>query len=126
MDATKNEDQTLRAVDPGASVEAGAMPPQPGDLGVAPLVRRDGRAPEWEAYEYGEAYGEQAERWGPPREGLDAKTTALALVGLAVTLAVAIKLSGVGLTPDRYLLVMLVPALLLRRARRYLVDFIPF
>src|SRR2546428_691206 len=44
MDATKNEDQTLRAVDPGASVEAGAMPPQPGDLGVAPLVRA-GRFP---------------------------------------------------------------------------------
>src|SRR5205807_4795547 len=27
---------------------------------------------------------------------------------------------------DRYLLVLLVPALVLRRARRYLLDFVPF
>jgi hypothetical protein len=33
---------------------------------------------------------------------------------------------GLSLTPDRYLLVLLVPALALRSARRYLWDFVPF
>ena len=35
-------------------------------------------------------------------------------------------LVGLSLTPDRYLFVLLVPALALRCGRRYLLDFVPF
>jgi membrane-associated phospholipid phosphatase len=126
MESAKNDYETLRAVDPGAPIESGALAPQPGHLGVAPLVGREWSLPEGKAYEYGEAYREGAEKWGPPREDLTRRMAALATVGLLGALAVAVWLFGLGLTPDRYLLVLLVPALLLRRARRYLLDFVPF
>ena len=46
--------------------------------------------------------------------------------GLVAALAIAVWLFGLGLTPDRYLPVLLVPALIIRRARRFALDFIPF
>jgi hypothetical protein len=48
------------------------------------------------------------------------------MLALAAALAGAVALFGLGLTPDRYLIVLLAPALVLRRARRYLLDFVPF
>ena len=126
MESAKNEYETLRAVDPGAAVEGGAVAPKPGDLGVAPLVGREWSVPEGRPYEYGEAEGESAEKWGPPRQDLDRRTALVATIGLAATLSLAIWLYGLGLTPEKYLLVLLVPALVIRRARRYLVDFVPF
>jgi membrane-associated phospholipid phosphatase len=50
----------------------------------------------------------------------------IAVVSLVLTLALAVSQFGLGLTPDRYLLVLLVPALLLRQPKKYLVDFVPF
>ena len=126
MDSAENEYQTLRAVDPGAGVEGARALPQPGDLGVPPFVRRQRGVAEGEARDYREAEREQADDWGPPLPELDARTLLLAIVGLAVALAVAIKVSGLALGPDRFLLVLLVPALILRRGRVYLRDFFPF
>ena len=48
------------------------------------------------------------------------------LLAAVVALGVAIHISGLTLLPPQYLLVMLVPALVLGRPRRYLLDFIPF
>ena len=50
-----------------------------------------------------------------------AATVAFAAAASAVTWA-----DGLDWTPDRVLLVFLAPALVLRRGRRYLVDFVPF
>ena len=122
MESAKNDYEALRAVDPGAAVEGRAVAPQPGHLGVAPLVGGEWSLPEGKPYEYGEADREATKKWGPPREDLDRRTAALATVGLVAALAVAVWLFGLGLTPDRYLLVLLVPALVMRRARRYLLD----
>lgn len=51
---------------------------------------------------------------------------AAAVVSLAVVLGLAVWQVGLGLTPDRYLLVLLVPALVLGQPRKYLADFVPF
>src|SRR5205807_6407949 len=126
MDSAKNDYEPLRAVDPGAVVEDRAVAPQPGHLGVAPLVGGEWSLPEGKPYEYGESDGEAAEKWGPARENLDRRTALIAAAGLVAALALAIWLFGLGLTPDRYLLVLLVPALILRRGRRYLLGFVPF
>jgi PAP2 superfamily protein len=50
----------------------------------------------------------------------------VAALALVAALAGAVALFGLGLTPDRYLLVLLAPAIAMRRARRYLLDFVPF
>jgi membrane-associated phospholipid phosphatase len=116
----------LRAVDPGAAVEGRAVAPQPGHLGVAPFVGSEWSVPEGKPYEHGEADREPAEKWGPPREDLDRRTAAVAGVALVGALVVAVWLFGLGLTPDKYLLVLLVPAVILGCARRYVYDFVPF
>src|SRR5918911_3857785 len=103
MDSAKNKYETLRAVDPGAAVEGGAVAPKPGDLGVAPLVGREWSPPEGRAYEHGESDREAAEKWGPPRPDLDRRTLGVAAVALAVALSLAVWLFGLGLTPDKYL-----------------------
>jgi membrane-associated phospholipid phosphatase len=100
--------------------------PKPSDLGVAPLVGREWSVPEGGAYEEREADGEAAEKWGAPRPDLDRRTLALAALGLVAALVLAVWLFGLGLTPDKYLLVLLVPALVLGRGRRYVYDFVPF
>jgi membrane-associated phospholipid phosphatase len=126
MERAKNEYEPLRAVDPGAAVESGAVTPKPGDLGVAPLVGSEWSAPEGRTYEHGEPYGETTEKWGAPREDLDRRTAVLAGAALLAALCLAVWLFGLGLTPEKYLLVLLVPALVMRRARRYVLDFFPF
>ena len=127
MESAKNKYETLRAVDPGAAIESRAAAPQAGHLGVAPLVGGEWSVPKGRPYEDRETErGEAAEKWGPPRHELDRRTLALAGAALLAALALTISLSGLGLTPDRDLLVLLAPALVLRRARRYLLDFVPF
>jgi membrane-associated phospholipid phosphatase len=126
MESAKNEYEALRAVDPGATVEGRAVAPQAGHLGVAPLVGGEWSLPEGQPYEHGEADGKTAQKWGPPREDLDHRTALLAAVALLAALAGAVWLFGLGLTPDKYLLVLLVPAFVIGRARRYVFDFVPF
>jgi hypothetical protein len=126
-DATKHEQQTLGTIDPGVAVEDGAAGPQTRDDGKAALVRRQRGVPERQAQEDGERRGaEDGQRWGPPRPQIDRRTAVLAGAGFVVALAAAVWTGGLSLTTDRYLLVLLVPALVLRRARRYLLDFVPF
>lgn len=126
MKSPENEYETLRAVDPGAAVEGGAVAPKPGDLRVPALVGGEWSVPEGRAYEHGEAYGETAEKWGPPSENLDRRTLLIAGAAGLATLIAAVWLFGLGLTPDKYLLVLLVPALVIGAGRRYLYDFVPF
>jgi membrane-associated phospholipid phosphatase len=45
---------------------------------------------------------------------------------LAVSLSVGIAVSGLDIKPHSYLLVLLTPAIVMRRTRRYLLDFVPF
>jgi membrane-associated phospholipid phosphatase len=123
-DRTEHEHQALWAVDPDVSVEGVAALPQPGRLGIPALVRRERRAPEGQAYEDGEARRrEREERWGPPRADLDRRTLLVAGGALVGAMAVAVVLFGLSFTADRYFLVLLFPALALRRGRLYLRDF---
>jgi membrane-associated phospholipid phosphatase len=101
--------------------------PEPSDLRVAPLVRRERRIEEGQPSENGQRHSEQrAERWGPPRERIDRLTAAIAALAFAAAFGIAVATSGLALSPDRYLLVLLAPAIVIRRARRYLLDFLPF
>ena len=50
----------------------------------------------------------------------------LAGVAFAIALLAQVLTFGVSLTPDRYVLVLLAPALVLGRGRRFLLDFVPF
>jgi membrane-associated phospholipid phosphatase len=63
--------------------------------------------------------------WGPPRE-LTRPTLVLAGLALLASASLVTWSSGLSWTPDRMLLVFLPPALVLRRAVRYLRDFVPF
>ena len=75
----------------------------------------------------GEQRGRDAgDRWGPPRADLDTPTVALAIGVLVLVLAVTSGVFGLTLSPDRYALLLLAPALVIRRGRRYVLDFLPF
>src|SRR5581483_4945458 len=123
-DRPEDQYQPLWAVDPHVSVEGVGALPQPGRLGIPPLVGRERRAPEREAEEHRERRRRQRhERWGSPCAGVDRRSAVAAGLALTATFALAIVLFGLSLTADRYLLVLLVPALVLRRGRLYLRDF---
>ncbi len=123
----EDDGQALRPVDPGVAIENPAPFPQASDLGVPPLVRRERRIPEGRPYRERERDRRAAEqRWGPPRADLDARMALRAAIAFALALAVAIFIFGLSLTPDRFLVVLLVPALVIRRPGRYLLDFLPF
>jgi hypothetical protein len=123
----KDEQQALRAIDPGALIEPGAAAPEPGDLAVATLVGGERGAEERRADGDGERHrGGDGERWGPPRRDIDRPTAVLAGVAFAIALLAQLLTFGVSLTPDRYVLVLLAPALVIGRGRRFLLDFIPF
>jgi hypothetical protein len=126
-DAAKEEQQALRPVDPDVAVENGAPVPEARDLREAALVRGERRVPEGRPEEDGQSgRAERRERWGPPRPDLDRRTALRALGAFLVALAFAIWQGGLSITTDHYLLVLLAPALVIRRARRYLLDFVPF
>jgi hypothetical protein len=61
-----------------------------------------------------------------PRLSLPLLRTAAAVAALAASATAVTWADGLDWTPDRMLLVFLAPALVLGRARRYLVDFVPF
>lgn len=117
----------MRAVDPGVAIERDSAVPQPRDLGVASLVCGERRAPEGDAgHEREERRDERSERWGPPRADLDARTIALAAAAPILILALSMGVFGLSLSPDRYAVLLFVPALAIRRGRRFLLDFLPF
>jgi membrane-associated phospholipid phosphatase len=68
----------------------------------------------------------RGERWGPPCRRPDGATWLLAGVAFAVALGAQILTFGLSLTPDRYVLVLLAPALVLGCGRRLMLDFVPF
>jgi len=57
---------------------------------------------------------------------LSSARTVAALAALAASASAVTWIDGLDWTPDRMLLVFLAPALVLGRARRYLLDFVPF
>ena len=115
----------MGTIDPDVAVEAVAAGPQAGDFAVPPLVRRQRRVEERDAQRDREQ-DERERRWGPPAGDVSRGTMIGAYVALSAVLAVAVWQLGLGLTPERYLLVLLVPALILRQVKAYLVDFVPF
>ena len=125
-DRAKDEYQPLWAVNPGVLVEGGPLP-QACDLSIPALVRRQRRAEERQAGRDGEEdRDDRSERWGPPRAEIDRTTAVLAALAFAAAFAGALALVGLSLPPDRMLVVLLAPVLVLRRVRRYLLDFVPF
>jgi len=123
-DRPEHEHQALWAVDPDVSVEGVAALPQPGRLGIPPFIRRQRGAEEGQADEEREARRREREQsWGAPRADLDRRTLLLTGLALGGTLATAIFLFGLSLQTDRFLLILLVPALVLRRGRVYFRDF---
>jgi hypothetical protein len=98
--------------------------PEARDFAVPPFVGGQGHVEEGHA-QRDRQRDEQERRWGPPAVASRA-TYAAALLALGAALAVAVWLFGLGLTPDRYLFVLLVPALVVRQPRKYLADFVPF
>jgi PAP2 superfamily protein len=60
------------------------------------------------------------------RLSLPSLRTLAALAAFAASASVVTWTGGLDWTPDRMLLVFLAPALVLRRGRRYLLDFVPF
>jgi membrane-associated phospholipid phosphatase len=123
----KDQQQPLRAIDPDLVVEASSSGPQSRDLAVPPLVSGERGVDEWEPSEDGKGRGEGGgRRWGPPRTDIDRSTAFLAAVAFAIALGAQILTFGLSLTPDRYLLVLLAPALVLGRGRRFMLDFVPF
>jgi hypothetical protein len=99
--------------------------PEAGDLGVPPLVRRE-RHTEERRTEHERQRREAERRWGPPCEDASRRRLLLAALALGVALTIAVSQLGLGLTPDRYLVVLLVPALVLGQPKKYLTDFVPF
>jgi membrane-associated phospholipid phosphatase len=127
QDRPEHELEALGTVDPGAAVEHGAVAPQPGDLAVAPLVGGERGAEEGRPPQDGDRRGGgDGERWGPPARGIDRRTALLAVVAYAVALLAQVLTFGLSLTPDRYILVLLAPALVLGAGRRFALDFVPF
>lgn len=117
----------MRAIDPGVVVERDAVVPETGDLGVASLVGGERRAPEDDSRRQREQRRkDRSERWGPPRVDLDTRTIAIAAAAPIVVLALAIGVFDLSLSPDRYALLLFVPALAIRRGRRFLLDFLPY
>jgi len=126
-DRPKHELEALRAIDPRVAVERGAMAPEPGDLAVPALVGGERRVEEGRPPADRDGGGQHdGDRWGPPRTSIDTGTAALAAVAFAIALGAQILTFGLSLTPDRYLLVLLAPALVLGRGRRFMLDFVPF
>jgi PAP2 superfamily len=123
----EHEQEPLRAVDPGAGVQPLAALPKPRDLRIPTLVRGERRLPEGRARRNREPDRERpGGDWGPPRQPLERSIRILAATAFGLALLAQLLTFGLSLTPDRYLLVLLAPALVLGRGRRYLLDFAPF
>lgn len=95
-----------------------ALPP-PGGIALPPIARE----PKPLTPEQVEKRRLRALRWGPPRPDLDRRTLVLTLVVLGCSLGAAVGVFGLALTTDRYLVALLLPALVMRRGKLYLRDF---
>jgi len=127
QDRPKDQQQPLRTVDPSLVVEPGASIPEAGDLAVPALVGGERSVQEGQPDTDGKhAGGGKPQRWGPPREHIDRATALLAVVAFLIALGAQVLTFGLSLTPDRYLLVLLAPALVIGRGRRFMLDFVPF
>jgi membrane-associated phospholipid phosphatase len=118
MSFERERDEVMWAVDPEVGDGVAALPP-PGGIALPPLVRE---LPPPTSEEV-ERRRQRAIRWGPPRPDLDRRQLALVLVVLAAGLGAGIGVFGLALTSDRYLIVLLPAALVLRRGKVYLRDF---
>jgi membrane-associated phospholipid phosphatase len=114
----EHDDDVRWAVEPEVGDGVVALP-QPGGIALPPLTR----PPRPLTPEQIERRRLQALRWGPPRVDLHGRALVLTLLVLALSLGAAIGVFGLGLTTDRYLLVLLLPALVMRRGKVYLRDF---
>jgi membrane-associated phospholipid phosphatase len=123
----EDQHEPLRPVDPGVVVENGSARPEARHLAVPALVRRQRQAGEGQAPE-GRQHDDarRQRRFGPPVQGVDGATIALAAAAYAAALLAQLLTFGVSLTPDRYVLVLLAPTLVLGCGRRFVLDFIPF
>jgi membrane-associated phospholipid phosphatase len=127
QDRPEHQQQPLRPVDPGLVVQASAAGPQPGNLAVPALVGGERGVDEGQPQRGGKQAGDGGgQRWGPPRADIDRPTAILATVAFAIALGAQILTFGLSLTPDRYVLVLLAPALILGVGRRFALDFVPF
>ena len=102
------------------------MLPEPRYLGVPALVRRQREAEERRPHEDGRRRREREWSWGPPRAELTRRHLAVVAIGFCAAAAVGVSVFGLYWTPERPLLIFFVPAVLLARGRRYLLDFVPF
>jgi hypothetical protein len=118
------EEQALRPIDPDVPVDVGAAGPEAGDGGVPALVDGERHVEKAQPHEH----GEERDRDDAEREdaALTWRRIALLAGGYAVGLGGMVATRGLYLTPDRYFLILLVPALALGVARRYVLDFLPF
>jgi len=100
--------------------------PEPRYFGVPALVRRQWEVEERRPEEHGRRRRERERSWGPPRAELTRRHLGVVALGFCAAAAVGVSVFGLYWTPERPLLIFLVPAVLLRRGRRYLLDFVPF
>lgn len=118
---SRERDHELRfAVEPEVGGDGVVALPQPGgSIALPPLARE----PKPLTPEQIERRRLRAIRWGPPRADLGGRRLALTLIVLCCSLGVAVGVFGLALTTDRYLLALLLPALVMRRGKLYLRDF---
>jgi membrane-associated phospholipid phosphatase len=120
MTDPENEREPVWSVEAEVAGDGSVALPSPGGIAFPWRAPRELRPPTPEEIEKRRL---RRERWGPPRADLDRRMVAITAAILAGTLTVAIFLFGLSITTDRYLLILLVPALVLRRGRLYLRDF---
>jgi len=114
----REHDEIMWAVEPEVTDGVVALP-QPGGIALPGLRREPKPLTEKQL----ERRRRRTLTWGAPRADLDRRTLVLALLALACSLGGAMAVFGMSLTTDRYLVILLVPALVLRRGRVYLKDF---
>lgn len=118
MSFEREHDEVMWAAEPDVG-DGVVVLPQPGGIALPGLVREPKPLTEKQL----ERRRRRALTWGPPRPDLDRRTLVLMLLALAFSLGAAMAVFGMSLTTDRYLIVLLVPALVLGRGRIYLRDF---
>ncbi|HST24718.1 MAG TPA: phosphatase PAP2 family protein [Gaiellaceae bacterium] len=119
-DRQEHDRDVVWAMDAQVGGDGTAALPRPGRLALPTRFRRPERPLTEEELQRRHL---RALRWGAPLADIGRQRLALTLLVLAGALALAIALFGMSLTSDRYLLILLLPALVLRRGRVYLRDF---
>src|SRR5690349_24711679 len=103
-----------------------AAGPEAGDGRVATLVDGE-RGPEERRADQDRGHGEPSQGQAEavdPRAAWTRHRLLYLIVGYLAGLGAMIFFKGLYLTPDRYFLILLVPALALGVARRYVLDFL--